>query len=84
MSYFNRRLQLIAKRDFTAKQRSKDAKAGKAMPDGSYPIENVDDLKNAIQAYGRASDPEAVKAHIISRAKALKATKELPDDWKTK
>jgi hypothetical protein len=34
--------------------REKLAKKGHALPDGSYPIRNVDDLKNAIQAYGRS------------------------------
>ncbi len=35
-----------------------------------------------MQAYGRAKDKAAAKAHIIARAKALGATAELPDDWK--
>lgn len=71
----------VEKKDFSDKQREKDANAGKAMPDGSFPIENTNDLANAIKAYGRAKDPEAVKKHIIERAKALGATKELPEDW---
>jgi phage head maturation protease len=53
--------------------------------DEAYPIDNVSDLKKAIQAYGRAKpgDQAKVKAHIMSRAKALGAESELPDDWKT-
>lgn len=68
-------------RQFTAEQRKTAAQSGKAMPDGSYPILNTSDLKNAIQAIGRASNKDAVKRHIIKRAKALKATNLLPADW---
>jgi hypothetical protein len=71
------------KRDFTADQRKAAAAKGEAMPDGSYPIANRDDLKNAVRAVGRASDPDKAKAHIKSRAKALGCTGDLPDTWKT-
>ena len=68
-------------RDYSEETRAKYAKEGIAMPDGSYPIENESDLRNAIQAYGRAKDKEATKKHIISRARALKATDSLPGKW---
>lgn len=68
-------------RDVSTKERKAEAKTGDAMPDGSYPIADEGDLKNAIQAYGRAKDPEAVKAHIVKRAKALGLTKLLPESW---
>src|SRR5512138_116020 len=63
------------------KTRMKMAKKGIAMPDGSYPIPDVSHLKAAIQAIGRAKDPEATKRHIIKRAKALGRTDLLPADW---
>jgi hypothetical protein len=68
-------------RDYSEETRAKYAEKGVAMPDGSYPIENESDLRNAIQAYGRAKDKEATKKHIISRARALKATDSLPGKW---
>lgn len=68
-------------RAFDAKARKAAAKSGAAMPDGSFPIENEQDLRNAIQAIGRAKDPEAAKAHIRSRAKVLGLTKLLPTSW---
>lgn len=71
------------RKDYSTKQRKQLAKKGHAMPDGSYPIVDVADLKNAIQAYGRASDPAAVKAWIKKRAKALGASDQLPDDWRS-
>lgn len=74
----------IEKREFNSKQRRQMAGRGQAMPDGSYPIANEQDLKNAIQAFGRAKNPNAVKRHIITRARALGLTDLLPDDWKTK
>lgn len=69
---------------FSPGKREKLADAGKAQDDGSYPIENVADLKNAIAAFGRSKDPEATKRHIIERAKALGATKLLPENWNVK
>ena len=61
------------------------AKEGKALPDGAYPIRNVEDLKNAIQAYGRAkrSERRMVRKHIIKRARQLKQYKLVPEHWKT-
>lgn len=69
------------KKDYSADDRSDMADSGEAMPDGSYPIKNEADLKNAISSYGRAKDPEKVRAHIIARAKALKLTDLLPANW---
>lgn len=70
------------KADFTEKERKKLAKKKEAMPDGSFPIRNTSDLKNAIQALGRAKDPEKAKAWIKKRAKALGKEDLLPDTWK--
>lgn len=69
-------------RTFTAEQRKKLAKSGAAMKDGSFPIATEEDLKNAIRAVGRASNPAGAKRHIIKRAKALGLTKLLPDAWR--
>ena len=65
-------------------KREKLAKEGKALPDGSYPISNVEDLKNAIQAYGRSkpSKRAAVRRHIMKRARSLKRADLIPDKWK--
>lgn len=74
--------ETVLKRTFSADQRQKLADSGAALPNGSYPIENVADLKNAIHAVGRGSAPHAeIRAHIVKRAKALGATDQLPDDW---
>lgn len=70
-------------KDFSTDKRDKLAKSGKALPDGSFPIENVSDLHNAIQAIGRAKNPAQAKDHIIKRAKALGAEGELPEGWGT-
>jgi cation transport regulator ChaB len=73
----------LQEKEFTAERRKELAAKGHALPDGSYPIENTQDLHNAIQAIGRASNPAAAKRHIIKRARALGATDMLPDDWKS-
>ena len=74
-------LAVIMKRDFSSDQRDHLANTGAAMPDGSFPIQNTADLKNAIHAIGRAKDPAKARAHIISRARSLGATDMLPDGW---
>lgn len=67
---------------FTAKQRRTLASRGAARSDGSFPIRNEQDLRNAIRAVGRASDPAAARRHIIRRARALGLTSLLPSSWK--
>lgn len=68
---------------FTEAQRKELAKEGKALKDGSYPIRNKADLKNAIRAIGRANKAKRaeVKRFIVKRAKALGATKLIPEGW---
>lgn len=67
---------------FSSEEREKLAKQGKAMPDGGYPIRNKSDLKNAISSYGRGVNKPAVKKWIKKRAKDLKLTDILPDNWR--
>lgn len=78
--------------------RKKYASEGNALEDGSFPINNEQDLKNAVKALGRA-DPakrDKVKAHIRKRARELgvsvnlantdddkKKKKVVPDDQTT-
>jgi hypothetical protein len=71
----------VEKREFSTKERTSAAGSGAALPDGSFPIENESDLRNAIHAYGRAKDKPKAKAHIISRAKALGRTDLIPEGW---
>lgn len=68
----------------TRRERKSLAQEGKALPDGSYPIRNEDDLKNAIQSYGRAKEGKraAVRRHIIKRARQLKKQNLIPQEWK--
>ena len=71
------------KRDYSDAERADMADAGQAMPGGGFPIKTVGDLKNAIQAFGRAKDPASAKAHIKSRAAALGREDLIPENWKT-
>jgi uncharacterized Zn finger protein (UPF0148 family) len=73
--------EIALKRAYSEESRMEMAKRGMALPDGSYPIKDVADLRNAIQAYGRAKDKEAAKAHIIKRAMALGAEDMIPENW---
>ena len=71
----------LDKRERSTATRERMAEAGTAMPDGSYPIANAADLRNAIQSVGRAKNYAAAKAHIIRRAKALGMLNMLPSEW---
>lgn len=73
--------EIALKRAYNEESRMEMAKRGFAMEDGSYPIKDVADLRNAIQAYGRAKDKEATKAHIIKRAMDLGAEDMIPENW---
>ena len=73
--------EIALKRAFSSDERTKLAEEGMALPDGSFPIKSEDDLKNAIQAFGRASDKEAAKRHIMKRARALGLEKLIPSNW---
>lgn len=68
-------------RDYSQEERERLASEGKALPDGSYPIVDREDLENAIQAIGRAKDPAAAKAHIKKRARALGLEELIPEGW---
>jgi hypothetical protein len=70
---------------FSEEERSELADKGFALPDGSYPIRNEQDLRNAIQAYGRAKREKrvTVRKHIVKRAKALGKANLIPDEWKS-
>ncbi len=76
--------ELALKRMYDEETRNTMAESGEALPDGSYPIADEDDLKNAIQAYGRAKDKEAAKAHIMKRAAALELEELIPEEWSKK
>lgn len=68
-------------RDYSDEERKRLADEGKALPDGSFPIADEEDLRNAIQAIGRASDPEKARAHIKKRARELDKEDLIPEDW---
>jgi len=69
------------KRNYSTRARQRMAESGEALPDGSFPIGNAKDLRNAIQSIGRASNPAQAKAHIKRRARALGMTDQLPEGW---
>ena len=69
---------------YSEEQRASMAEEGMALEDGSFPIKNVADLKNAIMAYGRAKDKAKAKAHIMKRAEELDAADMIPESWTEK
>jgi hypothetical protein len=67
--------------ELDTEERRRLAERGEALPDGSFPIRNKGDLKDAVQSYGRAKDKAEAKRWIKRRARELDAEDELPDDW---
>jgi ATP-dependent Clp endopeptidase proteolytic subunit ClpP len=70
---------------YSQDDRDQMAGNGHAMPDGSYPIEDAEDLSNAIHAVGRGgADHDSIRAHIIKRANASGPQHNpgaIPDNW---
>ena len=67
---------------YSAEDKRRMAANGHAMPDESYPIEDSEDLDNAIHAVGRGgSDHDAIRRHIMKRAAALGLSSRIPDGW---
>lgn len=84
--------QLHFEAEYRSKYSSDDLKdmqsKGEAMPpssdggDPSYPIKDQDDLEKAIKAVGRGNaSHNAIRVHIMARAKALGLTKLIPSNW---
>jgi hypothetical protein len=72
----------VTKADLSAEGRRKAAASGAAMQDGSYPINTKADLRKAIKAVGRGgADHDAIRRHIVKRAKALGLEAMVPDNW---
>jgi len=72
----------IRNEKYDTDDRKRMASEGTAMPDGSYPIADEEDLDNAIHAVGRGgADHDAIRKHIIKRAKALGLSERIPDNW---
>jgi hypothetical protein len=67
---------------WTPEKRKEAAAKGWALPDGSYPIADRQDVRDAVLAYGRTGANKAeTKAHIIKRARELDSVDELPEKW---
>ena len=73
--------EVALKRAYSEESRMSMAKQGHALPDGSYPVKDEADLRNAIQAFGRAKNPAEAKAHIMKRAVALGLEDLIPMNW---
>ena len=73
--------EIALKRAYSEDSRKDMASRGFALDDGSFPIKDESDLRNAIQAYGRASDKTKTKAHIMKRAVDLGLEDAIPMSW---
>lgn len=72
----------VAKAKYDADDLKRMAANGQAMDDESYPIADKEDLGRAVRAVGRGgTSHDAIRRHIITRAKSLGASSEIPDNW---
>lgn len=71
-------------KDFSPEKRAELTAAGKAMSDGSFPIENTADLRRALQAYEKVSRDKqaAVRRHIVRCARTLGKSSSIPAAWR--
>ncbi len=69
----------VNEREYNTEERKSMADSGEALPDGSYPIADEEDLKNAIQSFGLGKNHSAAAKHIAKRAKALGLSDLIPD-----
>ena len=53
----------MAERKFSEGQRETQARAGHALPDGSYPMPDCDAVRRARESYGRA--PESHRPALV-------------------
>ena len=75
--------EALVKAKYNADDLHRMAGNGHAMPDESYPIEDAEDVHNAVHAVGRGENNShaAIRRHVIARAKALGESAQIPDTW---
>ena len=63
-------------------ERDQAVKDGNAMPDGSYPTRNCDEVQTAIKAVGRGgADHDKIRRHIIAQIAKHNCGDITPDTW---
>ncbi len=78
-----RSLELRALAKYSVGERAEMAATGEALPDGSFPIRDREDLKNAVRLVGLGTNhsTETVRRHIMRRAHAIGAAELVPANW---
>lgn len=76
----------FVKAKYTAEQKRKLADQGHAMrnSDGEpdYPVDDLEDLKNAIRAVGRGgADHNKIRKYVMGRARSMGHADLIPDTW---
>ena len=74
----------MAERQWTAEERREAEARGDTAYGSSYPIESCDDLRRAIQSYGRAPESERpqLRRFIARRKVELGCPEPLPESWR--
>jgi len=70
-------------KDFSAEKRAQLAADHKALSDGSFPVENISDLRRALHACSRVDEAKQaqVRRHLVRQARTLSRESMIPKDW---
>lgn len=73
----------VAEKEISEGARRRAEREGETAYGTSYPIRNCDELRRAIQSYGRApkSERARLRRFIAKRRRELDCDKELPETW---
>lgn len=73
----------MASKTIPPAQREKAQSAGQTAYGTSFPVRNADELRRAVQAYGRAPEAKraALRRFLARRARQLGRTDLIPDEW---
>ena len=71
-------------KDYPAGIRRRMARAGQALPDGSFPIADCADAADAIRSIGRAAPAkrDRARSHIRKRVRALGCSGSIYENWR--
>lgn len=74
-------IKSVNKHYFSKEERKELSEKREAMEDGSFPIRNEQDLKDAIKSHGLSKDQDKAKEWIKKRAKEIGKEDLIPDEW---
>lgn len=72
----------LKKRSYIERRSTDLADVGHALPDGSFPIETLGDLAEAVEIVKHSTVPDEIRQFVLKRAADLDALDTLPDEMR--